>query len=362
MSLADRARLTIDLDALAHNRAVVAAEAAGAEVAAVVKADAYGLGAGPIGRRLWAEGTRSFFVARTAEGEALRAALGERKATIYVLDGLLPGAAERLAAARLTPVLSTLPQAMAALALAAANGRYEAALQVDTGMNRQGLTLDAAQALLAAPGALRTLHVPLIVSHLGSATDPAEPRNAEQLARFRDVRALLPEARASFAASAGAFLGPDFRYDQVRAGVSLFGGGPFERPDPRLKAVATLEAPILDIRNLRPGDRVGYGQSFTAPAPMRVAVVAAGYADGVIRAAMGRGHAWAGGGLRRLLAVTMDLTVIDLGEAAASVGDMVEMVGPNALLDDLAAAAGTVAHEVLVRLSPRAERIYLRGA
>jgi alanine racemase len=358
----DRARLTIDLDALAANRAAIAAEAAGAEVAAVVKADAYGLGAGPIGRRLWAEGVRSFFVARTAEGEALRAELGERTATIYVLDGLLPGTADRLAAAALTPVLATLPQVTAALALAAARGRCEAALQVDTGMNRQGLALEEARALLAARGGLRTLDVPLIVSHLGSATDPDEPRNAEQLARFREVRALFPQARASFAASAGAFLGPAFRYDQVRAGVSLFGGGPFERPDARLRAVATLEAPILDIRNLRPGDRVGYGTSFTAERPMRVAVVAAGYADGVIRAAMGGGRAWAAGAPRRLLAVTMDLTVVDLGEAAVGIGDAVEMLGPNARLDDLAAAAGTVAHEVLVRLSRRAERVYLSGA
>lgn len=355
----ERARLTIDLDALAHNRAVIAEVAQGAEVAAVVKADGYGLGAGPIARRLHAEGTTSFFVARLAEGEALRAELADRDAVIYVLDGLLPGTAERLAAARLTPVVATVPQATAAMALAAAQGRYEVALQVDTGMNRQGLSLAEARALTEAPGGLRTLGVPLVMSHLGSATDPAEPRNPEQLARFRKLRALFPEARAALAASAGAFLGPDYRYDMVRAGVSLFGGGPEEVPDPRLKAVATLTAPVLDIRNLQPGDRVGYGTAFTANHPMRVAVVAAGYADGVIRAAMGKGHAFAASALRPLLTVNMDLLVIDIGRAPLAVGDPVELLGPNAPLDDLAAAAGTVAHEILTRLSPRAERIYL---
>jgi alanine racemase len=355
----DQARLTIDLDALAHNRAVLAAEAAGAEVAAVVKSDGYGLGAAPIARRLHAEGTRSFFVARIAEGEALRAALGDVDAAIYVLDGLLPGTAERLTARRLTPVISTLPQARAAMAHAAAHGGYDVALQVDTGMNRQGLTLEDAHALMSAPGGLGALNVPLLVSHLGSATDPAETRNPQQLARFREVRALFPDSRASLAASAGAFLGPDYRYDMVRAGISLYGGGPEERPDARLKAVATLTAPILDIRNLRPGDRVGYGSGFTADRPTRVAVVAAGYTDGVIRAAMGEGYAWAAGGRRPLLTVNMDLLVIDLGDAQAEPGDPVELVGPNALLDDLAGAAGTVAHEVLVRLSPRAERVYL---
>lgn len=359
MTAPDRALLTIDLDALAHNRAVLAAEAPGAEIAAVVKSDGYGLGAGPIARRLHAEGTRSFFVARVSEGEALRRELGVHEASIYVLDGLLPGTADRLAAAGLTPVISTLPQAMAALARAAAMGRYEVAVQVDTGMNRQGLTLSEARALTSAPGGLRALDIGLVMSHLGSATDPTEPRNRQQLDHFHEVRALFPEGRASFAASAGAFLGEPYRYDLIRGGISLFGGGPEEVPDPRLKAVAILTAPILDIRNLRPGDRLGYGASFTADRPMRVAVVAAGYADGIIRAAMGKGYAWAAGGRRALLAVNMDLLVIDLGSAVASPGDPVELLGNNVPVDDLAAAAGTVAHEILVRLSPRAERVYL---
>jgi alanine racemase len=359
MTRPDQARLTIDLDALAHNRAVLAEAAGGAEVAAVVKADGYGLGAGPIARRLHAEGTRSFFVARTHEGEALRAQLGAREATIYILDGLLPGTADRLAAARLTPVIATVPQANAALARAAGLGRYGVAIQVESGMNRQGLTFAEARALTAAPGGLRTLDVGLVVSHLGSATAPPDPRNPEQLARFGELRALFPEARASLAASAGAFLPHAYAYDMVRAGISLLGGGPEEVPDPRLKAVATLTAPILDIRNLQPGDRVGYGSGFTAPRPMRVAIVGAGYVDGVIRAAMGKGYAWAAGARRALLTVNMDLLTIDLGPAQAAVGDPVELLGPNVALDDLAAAAGTVAHEVLTRISTRAERVYL---
>lgn len=359
MTSPDRARLTIDLDALAHNRAVIAGAAAGAEVAAVVKADGYGLGAGPIARRLHAEGTRTFFVARVSEGEALRRELGDRDARIYVLDGLLPGVAERLDAVRLTPVIATLAQARAAIALAASRGAYAAALQVDTGMNRQGLTLDDAAAL--SRGGLQGLEVELLVSHLGSATEPSEARNPQQLGRFRDARALFPQARASLSASAGVFLGPDYRCDVVRAGISLLGGGPEERPDPRLKPVATLTAPILDIRQLQAGDRVSYGTAFTAPGPMRIAIVGAGYADGVMRCAMGKGHAWLAGARRRLLAINMDLLVIDLGDHAAAPGDPVELLGPNALLDDLAAAAGTVAHEILARLSPRAERIYLGG-
>lgn len=355
----DRARLTIDLDALAHNRAVLAAAAAGAEVAAVVKADGYGLGAGPVARRLHAEGTRSFFVARLGEGEGLRAELGPRDAAIYVLDGLLPGTAERLAAARLTPVIATVAQANAALAQAAAHGRYEVALQIDSGMNRQGLSLGEARALTETPAGLRALDIPLVMSHLGSATDPAEPRNAQQLARFRAERALFPQSRAALAASAGAFLGPDYRYDMIRAGISLFGGGPEEVPDPRLKAVATLTAPILDLRHLKPGDVVGYGESVRIDRATRAAVAGVGYSDGVIRAARSGGYVWLAGGRRPLLAINMDILILDLGDAPAEIDEMVEIIGPNALVDDLATAGGTVAYEVLVRLSRRAERVYV---
>lgn len=356
MTLPDRARLTIDLDALVHNRDVIAAQAPGAEVAAVVKSDAYGLGAGPVVRRLHAAGTRSFFVARVSEGEAVRQELGGRAATIYVLDGLVAGTADRMAAAGLTPVIATRQQLQAALARADGVS-LEVTLQVDTGMNRQGLTLAEATEVAAAG----QVSGGLIMSHLGSATVPSEARNPEQLDRFRNIRAAFPRARASLAASAGSFLGTDYAYDLVRAGISLYGGGPEERPDPRLKAVATLTAPVLDVRELRAGDRVGYGTSFTAPGDMRVAVVAAGYTDGVIRAAMGRARAWVGGALRPVLVVNMDLSVIDLGDAEIEIGEHIELLGPHALLDDLAAAAGTVAHEVLVRLSTRAERVY-KGA
>lgn len=363
------ARLTIDLDALAHNYAVLKDQAGGAEMAPVLKSDGYGLGAGPLGRRLWAEGARAFFVARLSEGEALRAALGpERPAVIHVLDGFTAGTGARLADAQLIPVVTSLPQIDAAQAFAAQTAAGRAGhplaigLHVDTGMNRQGLTPDEARAVAQSPDRLQGLEVGLIMSHLGSATEPAHPRSAAQLAQFRPVRALFPKAQASLSASAGIFLGPDYRFDLVRPGVSLYGGGPEERPDPRLKAVATLEAPILDIRNIAAGEMVGYGASVVVDRPTRVAIVQAGYADGIIRMARGQGRAWFAGALRPILIVTMDLIAVEIGEARAQPGDLVELMGPNALLDHLAAAAGSVAHECLVRLSDRAERVYLGAA
>jgi alanine racemase len=226
-------------------------------------------------------------------------------------------------------------------------------------MNRQGVTPEEARALAQSIDRLRGLDLDLVISHLGAATDPADPHNRRQLERFAAARALFPETRASLAASAGIFLGPEYRFDLVRPGVSLYGGGPEERPDPRLKAVARLTAPILDIRTVRPGERLGYGAEVVLERTTRVAVVAAGYADGVIRAARGDGYAWFAGARRRLLIVNMDLLAIDLGDAEAQVGQTVELLGENAHLDDLATAAGTVAHELLVRLGRRGERTYL---
>jgi len=197
------------------------------------------------------------------------------------------------------------------------------------------------------------------MSHLGSAADPDDPRNRAQLDRFTAVRRLFPRARASLAASAGAFLGPDYRFEMVRPGVSLYGGGPQERPDARLRAVARLEAPVLDIRQVCAGELIGYGSGVRAAQDMRLAIVAAGYADGIIRAARGKGYAWAVGARRRLVIVTMNMLAIDVADAAIEPGEMVELLGPNALLDDQAHAAGSVAHECLTRLQAVPERLYL---
>ena len=358
------ARLTIDLDALAQNHAVLKAEVDGAEVGPVLKSDGYGLGAGPVARRLWTEGARSFFVARLAEGEDLRAALGpDRPAKIYVLDGFPVGAGPRLMQADLIPCLSSLAQIDAAASFAAITGRrLAAALHVDTGMNRQGLDVSELQEIVRTRDRLHAIEVGLIMSHLGSAADPESPRNLQQLSAFLSARALFPGVPASLSASAGIFLGPEYRFDMVRPGISLFGGGPRETPDSRLSAVATLTAPIVDIRRIEAGQLIGYGEAVRVGRPTRLAIVGAGYSDGIIRASRAGGYAWCAGARRPLLVVNMDVLAIEIGDADVRLGEPVELLGPHALLDDLASAADTVAHEVLVRLSRRAERILVGAA
>ena len=346
-------RLTIDLDALAANHAALRDLAGGAEIAPVVKADGYGLGAGPVARRLHGEGARTFYVARLVEGEALRAALDGLPAEILVLDGAAPGAPARLEAAGLTPILNSPDQV--ALWRAEGDGR-PAVLHVDTGINRLGLSLGEAEAA-ARTGGLRLSGV---MSHLACADEPDHPLNGRQLAAFREARALFPDVRASLANSAGVFLGPDYAFDMARPGISLYGGGPRGRPDPRLRAVALLEAPILQLRDLSRGDTVGYGATFTADRPLRVAIVSAGYADGLLRTGSSRSFAALNG--RRLPVIgriSMDLIAVEATDVEVRAGDLLQMLGPDAPVDEVAAASDSLAYELLVRLAPRLPRRYI---
>jgi len=354
------ARLTLDLDALAANHAALRKRAGDAELAPAVKADGYGLGAADVADRLWAEGARSFYVARLSEGVALRQALGDRDAIIYVLDGATSGSGDTLEGAGLIPVLNSLPQ-IEAWNAQARSGRLKAALHVDTGMNRLGLRPEEVKVLVGATDRLKRLDLDLVISHLACADTPESPMSARQLERFEAVTALLPNARRSLANSAGLFLGEAYRFDQARPGISLYGGGPEGVPHAEIRAVATVEAPILQVRVVPRGESVGYGAGWTAPDTTRVAIVAAGYADGVPRASHPNGQAWFDGARRRLLGrVSMDLLAIDITDCdAARPGAMVELFGPNLPIDDAATAAGTSAYELLTRVAPRARRVVI---
>lgn len=311
----------------------------------MVKAGGYGLGAQQVVFRLWDEGARTFHVARAFEGEALRKVFPE--AAIYVFDGYIDGT--RLEAAGLIPVLNSAEQVAR---WQAERPALPAALHIDTGMNRLGVRPEEAEAF-------RDLPFTLVMSHLACAASPEHPLNATQAQRFTEVRALFADTPASLANSGGVFLGAAFRFDQVRPGISLYGGGPREVPDPRLKAVATFEAPILQVRDLPAGESVGYGAAFVADKPMRIATVGAGYADGVLRANHPNGRAFVGGEARPILGrVSMDLIAVDVSGLKVKAGEPVELLGPNIALDDVARAAGTNAYEILTRLGPRAERAY----
>lgn len=341
--------LTIDLDALATNYRFLVKQAGAAEVAPVVKADGYGLGSREVAGRLLREGARRFFVARVGEGVALRQALGATP-VIHVLDGCPSGAAPLLRAAALTPVLNSVEQ----VAEWRGAGGGAAALMLDTGLNRLGVGADEARALAGSD-------FTVVMSHLACADQPAHPMNALQRERFLAAAAHFPTAKRSLAASDGLFLGSDFSFDMVRTGICLYGGGPHGAPDPRIKSVATFETPILQVRTLRPGDHAGYGAAFTAEHKTQVAVVAAGYADGVLRAAFPKAYGSLAGRRCPLVGrISMDLTLFDVTDhAEARPGALMQIIGPDVPVDDAAAAAGTIAYELLTRIGGRAERRYL---
>jgi alanine racemase len=361
---ADTARLTVDLSALEANYREFVRRASPAAVAPVVKADAYSLGMSEVAKKLSSLGADTFFVARLEEGIALRETLP--RARIFLFDGLVPGAASQYAAHRLTPVLNTLEE----IAEWSEYGRQtravlDAALQIDTGMNRSGLSNEDVSALAAnRRSAFANIRLSLIMSHLACADELEHPLNNQQLERFRAALGVLPVAPASLAATAGIDLGRDYLFDIVRPGLGLYGGNPrVGRANPYTHVVH-LNAKILQVRDLKEGETVGYGATFTASKPTRLAVVPIGYADGLIRAVGPHGYAAIGGtrvpfaGRISMDLATLNVTGLPSGECER--GTEVEFLGKTISLEDLAFAAGTINHEVLTSLSPRAVRVYLK--
>jgi alanine racemase len=354
--------LTLGLAALASNWKRIAALAAPAECAAVVKADAYGLGIEQAVPALRDAGCRSFFVALPQEGRRVRA--GAPDATIYVLNGFASAHAAEFAGSELTPVLNTVSQIEAWAGL----GRgWPSAIHVDTGMNRLGLSLAEAFALARRPALLEAAAPRLLMSHLACADTPRHPLNQTQLAGFQEVRSAYPSLRASLSNSAGVHLGPDFRFDLVRPGIALYGAA-FAQDRPPLANVVALRACILQLRDVEAGETIGYGAAWRFTSAARVAIVGAGYADGYPRAAGSSESQKAPGVFLRgrrapvLGRVSMDLIAADVtGIADVSEGDWVELFGPNIPVDEVAAAAGTIGYELLVRVGGSVERLPENG-
>ena len=353
-----RPRLTVRLDAVADNYRQVRSLVGGAEVGAAVKGDAYGLGLAPVTARLRDEGCREFFVANVEEGIELRALLAD--VAVNVFNGAVPGTEDDLVAHGLVPLVISAGQLAGWRETARRAGtRLPVGIHVDTGMNRTGMTAAEFDAVADDPSALAGLEVRHVLSHLACADDIDSPRPEEQLTRFREVRRLLPAGRASLANSAGAFRYPDFHFDLVRPGVSLYGGSPVSGRASPLRQTVVLEAPVLQVRRVGPGDHVGYGATYEVTKPETHAVVPVGYADGYHRAASNRGAASIGGVDVPIVGrVSMDLIVLDVSEVAVQVGDAVELIGDHRPVDAVAEAAGTISYEILTSLGSRYERVY----
>jgi alanine racemase len=356
--------LGVDLGAIVDNWRKLGAQAPNAACAAVVKADAYGLGQAPIMRALAGAGCMTFFVANVIEGELARGIAP--LADVYVLDGVSPGCASRLAAADLRPCLGSLAELEEWEAHGATVGRrLPAAVHIDTGMNRMGFP-----AARAADVATRTAGITttLLMSHFLSAQLPDSPANGRQLAAFENARAYFSKVPASIASSSGVFLPQKPHYNLLRPGYALFGGNPTPGAPNPMRPVARLMARILSVRDVAVGETVGYDGIWAARRPSRVATLGVGYADGLpvsATEAPGKpaGEAIVGGQRCPFIGrVSMDYIVIDVTDAppeSARRGGWAELLGETLEVDELAGRARTIGYEVLTRLGRRYARRYI---
>lgn len=353
--------LGIDLGALARNYEKLAAEVAPARAAAVVKADAYGLGAGRVAEKLYAHGCRHFFVAQFVEALRLRPLLAA-DAAVFVLNGLQPGNESACARENIVPVVNSLEQWHAWSGMAKALGRtLPAALQFDTGMSRLGVPPEerAALAGLVSAGGIDVL---FLMSHLASADDAQSEQNEDQRAEMERVAGEFPRFDVCFANSGGIFLGRAYHGVLARPGIALYGGAPTAGRANPMEPVVSLDVAVVQTRSVPTGTRVGYGASHVTTGPARLATIAAGYADGLPRSLSGRGAAYCDGVRLPIVGrVSMDSITIDISalpEGRLALGSRVEILGPHQSLEDVARDAGTIPYEILTGLGQRYRRQY----
>jgi alanine racemase len=360
--------LTVDLDAIVANWRKLEKTAVPAECAAVIKADAYGCGADPVARALAAAGCKTFFVATLDEARIARGALPS--AAIYVLDGFLQNCGEVYAKLDAKPVIGDLNELAEWDVFCRRSGwQGGAAVHIDTGMNRLGLTISEAQGIIPRINA-GDHGITLVMSHLACAEALHNPFNARQLANFREIASLFSGVPASLSNSSGIFLGPQFQFDLVRPGAGLYGINPTPEADNPMQPVVDLKARILHIRNVEKGETVGYGGTWIARRSTKLAIVSAGYADGYFRAGGSsdgtRGAEVVVCGRRCPIAgrISMDLMGVDISDVeknAVRRGHMVTLIGEGITVDELAHHFGTIGYEVLTSLGRRFARIYKGG-
>ncbi|MBY0559213.1 alanine racemase [Hyphomicrobium sp.] len=359
--------ITVDLAQIVTNWRALANKVAPAQCAAVVKADAYGLGAERVIATLARAGCTAFFIATPDEAELARKIAPD--AHIYALDGLVGNSAAAFDRLNVTPVLSTLDDVVAWSALSRARGaKLPAALHIDTGLNRLGLPLRDVRRLAAEPTMMSGVELKLVMSHLASADNPRDPKNRDQLLAFETLSALFPGVPRSLAASDGLMLGAAYHFDLVRPGYALYGGQASQSSPAPVKPAVTVAARILAVADVAPGETVGYSATWRARRPSRIATIAAGYADGIPRSASapdGRpgGHVLISGHLAPIVGrVSMDLITVDvtdLPEGAAMPGEFAKLIAEGLTIEDAGFAAGTIGYEILTRLGHRFTRLYL---
>ncbi len=336
-------RLTIDLDAVVANWRALDGMT-NCKTAAVVKADGYGLGGANVAKALFKAGVRQFFVAVAEEAVAIREELGE-KPDISVFSGHMKGDTDLIRELKLTPMINSVDQLTHHFETLPG---HPFGIQLDTGMNRLGME---AQEWAAIAELALAQNPTLVMSHLACADEPDHPMNAYQLDNFKQLTDGINAPR-SLAATGGILLGPDYHFDLTRPGIGLYGGLPFEQATPTIE----LDLPVIQVRDVAEGEVVGYGNSWQAERPSKIATVSGGYADGIVRMLSDKAILYHGDTPCKLVGrVSMDLLTIDVTDLAETPTKLT-LIGPQQSVDDLANQARTIGYEVLTQLGARYNR------
>ena len=357
-------KLVIDLGALTRNyRQIQTMTGAGCNVAAVVKANAYGCGLAAVAGALHAAGAQEFFVATLPEALELRTIIDEAS-RIYVLNGFNHTHGDLYMQENIIPVLSSMPEIQSYVALAAETGhKLPAIIHIDTGMNRLGLESADIENLASAPEVLAGLDLHYVMSHFACADEQDHSMNAAQYEAFKQAAKTFPGVKMSLANSSGVFRSHDYYFDMVRPGMCLYGLNPLPEADNPMHPVVKLDVPVLQIRQAQKGETCGYGATHRFEKPANLAVVSMGYADGFLRSLSNKGVLyWKDYKCPVRGRVSMDLTIVDLSAVPDNElpgpGDMLEVIGTHQSADDVAEACGTIGYEILTSLSRRYQRIY----
>mgnify|MGYP000873490887 CR=1 FL=1 len=357
--------LTIDLSAIQENWRRLNRAVSSANVAAVIKADSYGLGAHRIGPLLAEEGCRSFFVATLYEGLAARKYL-PASARVFVLGGSPAGTEDLFVTSNLIPVLFSVDAVRRWQSFVVARQITPAcAIKIDTGMTRMGLSLAEFAELCGTP--TFAINVQLIMSHLACAEDTEHPLNRLQLTRLASLQATAkkqwPQVEFSLSNSSGIFLGPEWHFDWVRPGAALYGINPTPGKSSPVVPVIRLALPVMQKRELTETATLGYGAEAKLSPPARVLAVAGGYADGLHRILGPRGEGWIGRERVPVIGrISMDITLFDASaltlEAFARVEE-IEIINTEQDVNMLSARNTALGYEVLTSLGSRFQRRYL---
>ena len=352
--------LTIDLAAVRENYNILKRAVNGVECAAVVKANGYGLGADKIGPTLVKAGCTKFFVAHLEEGIKLRNYVGD--AEIHILGGLLPGVSDAYRDHQLIPVIGSLRE-FTIWSSYTKDSNLPCDIHVDTGMLRLGLPPDELRQIADNPELLVGLNISNVLSHLASADELESSQTGKQLKAYKEARDILPMGNACLANSSGIFFGTPYHFDMVRPGVALYGANPIPNSKNPMQPAINLKARIVQTREARVGDTVGYGAGHKVTGHSKIATLAVGYADGYLRSLSSNAFGYIGEHRIPLVGrVSMDLITFDVTQVPVNlctVGAWVELIGPNHSVDDLANEGGTIGYEVLTSLGSRYHRVYI---